>query len=151
MEVILLDKIENLGELGDKVQVKSGYARNYLIPFGKAKYANKENLAEFEQKRAQLEKEAKETLLAAQARKEKLQDATIKITTQVGEEGKLFGSIGTADIAHAMTENNMPIEKREIRLNDGALKIAGEYEIHIHLHADVDATINLVIEGEEQT
>ena len=122
MEVILLDKIENLGELGDKVQVKSGYARNYLIPYGKAKYATKENLAEFEEKRAQLEKDAKETLVAAQARKEKLQDATIKITTQVGEEGKLFGSIGTTDIAQAMTENNMPVEMVRAILIDQPLK-----------------------------
>ena len=149
MEVILLTKIDNLGDLGEKVKVKPGYARNYLVPSGKAKFATAENLAEFEARRAELEKIAAEALSKAEARKAELDGFKITITAKSVGEGKLFGSIGTVDIANAMQEAGKVIEKKEIRLPSGAFRHAGEYQVEIHLHTDVNATIDLEIIGEE--
>ncbi len=149
MEVILLEKVENLGNLGDKVRVKSGFARNFLVPKGKAKFATAENIAEFEARRAELEKAAAEALSAAEARRDGIDGMEISITVKAGSEGKLFGSVGTADIAEAATAAGQEIAKREIRLPEGALRMAGEYDIVVHLHSDVDATIKLTVIGEE--
>ncbi len=149
MEVILLTKIDNLGDLGEKVKVRPGYARNFLIPSGKAKFATAENLAEFEARRAELENIAAESLASAQARKAELDEFKITITAKSAGEGKLFGSIGTVDIANALNEAGKAVEKKEIRLPAGVFRHVGEYQIDIHLHTDVNATINLEIIGEE--
>lgn len=148
MEIILLEKVENLGGLGDKVRVKSGYARNFLIPQGKAKYATPANIAEFEAKRAELEKAAAEVLAAAQARSAQLEGLEVVLTAHAGSEGKLFGSIGTQDIADAVTAAGVALERREVRLPEGAIRQVGEYEIALHLHSDVNATIKLVVKAE---
>ena len=151
MEVILLEKIENLGGLGDKVKVRSGYARNFLIPQGKAKYATAANVAEFEARRAELEKAAAEALAAAEARKEKVDGLELTITAAAGGEGKLFGSVGTQDIADAIqAAAGVEVEKREVRMPEGAIRQAGEYEFEVHLHSDVDAKIKVTVVGEEQ-
>ena len=150
MEIILLENIDNLGSLGDKVNVKAGFARNFLFPGGKAKPATAENLAEFEAKRAELEKAAAEALAAANKRKEAIdQLQKVTITAKVGSEGKLFGSIGTADIADAISAAGVEVEKRDVRLPDGALRNTGEHEIDIHLYTDITATIIIDIVGEE--
>lgn len=150
MEVILLQKIENLGALGDKVKVRPGYARNFLIPQGKAKYATAANLAEFEARRAELEKAAAEALAQAEADKAKLDGVSVSISAQAGTEGKLFGSVGTQDIAEALTAaTGVTIEKRQVRMPEGPVRQAGEYEFEVHLHTDVDATIKVVVVGEE--
>ncbi|KAB7628365.1 50S ribosomal protein L9 [Alkalilimnicola sp. S0819] len=148
MEVILLEKVENLGGLGDKVKVKAGYGRNYLVPQGKAKPATAENLAEFEARRAELEKAAAELLASAEARKAKLEEMSVTIQSKAGEEGKLFGSVGTQDIADAITAAGVEVTRQEVRLPEGPLRNLGEYEIELHLHTDVDATIKLVVEAE---
>ena len=146
MDVILLEKIENLGDLGDKVSVKPGYARNHLVPKAKAKYATEENLKEFEAKREELEKLAKTNLEIAQKRKEKLDGFKISITAEANEEGLLFGSIGPYEIEKQLLENGHEIERKEIRMPDGAIKKTGEYTIGIHLGTDTDAIINLIVE-----
>lgn len=149
MEIILLDRIENLGDLGDKVKVRPGYARNYLIPSGKAKYATPENIAEFEARRAELEKAAADALNTAEARKAQLDGMTMTIPARVGAEGKLFGSVGPADIVDAAGRQGAELEKREIRMPTGPLREVGEYEIEISLHSDVNATITVVVQAEE--
>ena len=150
MEVILLENIENLGSLGDKVTVKAGFARNYLLPGGKAKPATAANVAEFEKIKAELEKAAAEAQAAAETRKSALEEiGEVVITAKVGSEGKLFGSIGTADIADAVTAAGCEIEKREVRLPEGARRTTGEHEIALHLYTDVDVTITINIVGEE--
>lgn len=150
MEVILLEKVENLGGIGDKVTVKPGFGRNYLLPQGKATLATPANLAEFEARRADLEAKAAEELGAAKARAEKLEGARVEIAALVGSEGKLFGSIGTIDIADAFTKAGMPIERAEIRLTEeGAFRETGEHEIGLHLHADVDVTATIVVVPQE--
>ena len=146
MDVILLEKIENLGDLGDKVSVKPGYARNHLIPKAKAKYATEENLKEFEARRDELEKLAKTNLEIAQKRKEKLDGIKISITAEANDEGLLFGSIGPYEIEKQLLENGHEIERKEIRMPDGAIKKTGEYTIGIHLGIDTDAIINLIVE-----
>jgi len=149
MQVILLNKVENLGTIGDVVNVRPGFARNFLIPFGKAKPATKDNLAEFEARRAELEKIAAEELASAQARAEKLQEASVTIGVKAGSEGKLFGSVGTAEIADAITSDlGVEIAKREVRLPEGALRTTGEFEVELHLHSDVNVTIKVVVVGE---
>ena len=148
MEIILLEKVENLGGLGDKVRVKSGYARNFLIPKGKAKYATAANIAEFEAKRAELEKAAAEAVAVAQARAGQLEGLVAELGAHAGSEGKLFGSIGTQDIADAVTAAGVPVERREVRLPEGAIRQTGEYEITLHLHSDVNAMIKLVVKAE---
>jgi large subunit ribosomal protein L9 len=150
MEVILLENIENLGTLGDKVVVKSGFARNYLVPHGKAQMATAANLAEFEARRAELEKVAAEAKTAGEARLKAIQAlGAIQITAKVGSEGKLFGSIGTADIADAITAAGHAVEKREVRLPEGAIRSTGDHAIDIHLYTDIDATVTISITGEE--
>lgn len=146
MEVILLDKVENLGNLGDKVNVKSGFGRNYLLPQGKATMATPENIKIFEARRAELEKAAADRLAAAQARAAKLNELEISITANAGDEGKLFGSIGTHDIAEVLTNNaGIEVHKSEIRLPNGTIRHVGEYNIDLHLHSDVNATIKLIV------
>lgn len=149
MEVILLEKVENLGDLGDKVAVRAGYARNYLIPGGKAKYATANNIAEFEARRAELEKIAAVSLAEAEARKAKLEGMVVTLPANVGAEGKLFGSIGTAEIADAVTQAGVEIEKREVRLPDGALRHVGEFDITLHLHSDVNVDVKVEVVPEE--
>jgi large subunit ribosomal protein L9 len=149
MEVILLDKIAKLGGLGDKVTVKSGYARNFLLPKGKAVFASKANVEHFEARRADLEKKLAETLAAAEARAAKLTElAEVTIASKAGDEGKLFGSIGTRDIADAITEAGVEVVKAEVRLPLGSIRETGEFDIVIHVHNDVDATIKVVVIAE---
>ncbi len=150
MEVILLENIENLGSLGDKVSVKAGFARNFLVPHGKAKMATAANLAEFEARRVELEKAAAEAKANGESRQQAIAGlGTIDITAKVGSEGKLFGSIGVADVADAITAAGQEVEKREIRMPDGALRTTGEHQIDIHLYTDIDTTITINVVGEE--
>ncbi|MEM6300905.1 MAG: 50S ribosomal protein L9 [Pseudomonadota bacterium] len=149
MEVILLENIGNLGGLGDKVNVKAGYGRNFLIPQGKAVPASEENVAAFEARRAELERAAAETLTAAQKRAEAISALdTITIEANAGEEGKLFGSIGTRDIADAITAAGSEVDKAEVRLPEGALRELGEYSIAIQLHPEVMTDVALAIVAE---
>ena len=143
MEVILLEKIVNLGALGDRVSIKSGYGRNYLIPQGKAVVATKAKIAEFEQSRAELEKKEADKLAIEQARAEKLSVLEIIITQKAGEEGRLFGSVGTQDIANAVTTAGVEVMKHEVRLPDGVIRQVGDYNIDISLHSDV--TVNIAV------
>lgn len=146
MDVILLENIGNLGNLGDKVSVKSGYGRNFLIPQGKAVPATEANLAEFEARRAELEAQAAAVQTEAEKRAEALNGlGLITIAANAGEEGKLFGSVGTRDIAEAVTAAGIAVEKSEVRLPEGALREVGEYEINIQLHGDVTAIIALAV------
>ncbi len=149
MEIILLQKVDNVGGIGDKVRVKSGYARNYLIPQGKATLATPANLAKFEARRAELEAKAASELGAAQARAKKLEGLVLKITMQAGAEGKLFGSVGTVDIAEEIGKRGIEIERSEVRLPDGPLRVAGDHVVQVHLHTDVDVDLKVVIEAEE--
>jgi large subunit ribosomal protein L9 len=149
MEVILLSKVENLGALGDKVNVKSGFARNYLIPQGKAKFATLANIAEFEALRAELEAQATSTLTAAEERKTKLDGAIITIPAKEATEGKLFGSVSNVDVLAALIAQGHEVEKREIRMPDGAFHSIGEFPIELHLHTDVNVTVTINIVTEE--
>ena len=150
MEVILLEKVENLGGIGDKVTVKAGYGRNFLLPQGKATLATPVNLAEFEARRAELEARAAAELAAAEERAGKLNGARVEIPALAGAEGKLFGSIGTIDIAEAFNAAGLPIERSEVRLTDeGAFRELGEHEIVLHLHADVDVQATVVVVADE--
>ncbi len=149
MEIILLEKIDNLGGLGDKVKVRPGYARNYLIPQGKAKFATPENIAELEARRAELEHAAEEALHSAEERRSALDGMEITISSKAGSEGKLFGSVGAADVAAALASAGVEVEKREVRLPAGPLRQTGEYELDLHLHTDVDAKIKLTVIAEE--
>jgi len=145
MEVILLEKNRNLGQLGDKVNVKAGYARNYLIPFKKAVPATQTNLKEFDARRAELEKQERNILAEAQARMEKLSVLEVTIAAKAGDEGKLFGSIGTRDIAEAITAAGIAVEKKEVRLPTGPIRQTGQYDIDVQVHSDVSGTVKLVI------
>lgn len=145
MEVILLEKIANLGNLGDKVTVKAGYGRNYLLPHGKAVAATAEKLAEFEQRRAELEKAAAGELAKAQARSDAIGQLNVSIAQKAGEGGKLFGSVGTQDISEVMTAAGVEVKRQEIRLPEGPLRHIGEYQIEIQLHTDVVATLALSV------
>ncbi|UJF19544.1 50S ribosomal protein L9 [Vibrio sp. SS-MA-C1-2] len=150
MQVILLDKIGNLGNLGDQVSVKAGYARNFLIPQGKAVMATKANVEMFAERRAELEAKVAKVLSAAQARAEKVNALeAVVITTKSGDEGKLFGSIGTRDIADAITAAGVEVAKSEVRLPEGVLRNTGEFEISVQLHSEVFATVNLNIAAAE--
>lgn len=149
MEVILLEKVRNLGALGDKVKVKSGFARNYLVPQGKAVYANEANLDKFEKRRAELEKIAAERHEKAVARQARLNALTgVTITMKAGEEGKLFGSVGVRDITEALNRCGAEVEKREVRLAEGTLRMVGDYDISIELDSDITATVKVKIVGE---
>ncbi|MFQ5660936.1 MAG: 50S ribosomal protein L9 [Gammaproteobacteria bacterium] len=149
MEVILLEKIHKLGELGDSVQVKPGYGRNYLIPHGKAVQATPENIIAFETRREELEKAQKEALGLAQSRAETLAGVSIRIARKAGTEGKLYGSVGTADIAEAVTATGVELSKHEVRLPDGPFRMLGEYQVGIQLITDVQVQIALQIVAEE--
>ena len=150
MQVILLDKIGNLGGLGDQVNVKSGYARNFLIPQGKAVMATKDNVAMFETRRAELEAKVAEQLAACEARAETVNTLEgVTIASKAGDEGKLFGSIGTRDIADAITAAGVAVVKSEVRLPEGALRNIGEFEVSIQLHSEVFATAKIAIVAAE--
>ena len=148
MDIILLEKVVNLGALGDKVRVKSGYGRNYLMPFGKAVPATKDNIANFEARRAELEQAAAEHKAQAEARAASLADLKLTVTAVAGEEGKLFGSIGTRDIAEAISATGVEVAKSEVRLPYGAIRQTGEYDIDLQVHSDVTVTIKLVVAAE---
>lgn len=148
MEVILLEKVANLGSLGDKVKVKAGYGRNFLLPYGKAVAATEVNLKAFEERRAELEKAAAEKLAAAQSRAEALEGASFTITSKAGDEGKLFGSIGVRDIADAITAAGTDVEKSEVRLPEGPLRVVGEYDIELQLHTDVTVEVKVAVVAE---
>lgn len=148
MEVILLEKIGKLGGLGDKVNVKAGFGRNYLIPQGKAVSATEANMARFEERRAELEKEAADKLASATARGEALEGLAITIAANAGDEGKLFGSIGSKDIADAITAAGTEVEKSEVRLPNGVIRTIGQFEVDVQLHAEVTASITLTVEAE---
>ncbi|MUL08410.1 50S ribosomal protein L9 [Aliivibrio fischeri] len=149
MQVILLDKIGNLGSLGDQVNVKAGYARNFLIPQGKAVMATKANVEMFETRRAELEANVAKQLAAAEARAEKVNALEVTIASKSGDEGKLFGSIGTRDIADAATAAGVEIAKSEVRLPEGALRTTGSFEVSIQLHSEVFATLKLEVVAAE--
>jgi large subunit ribosomal protein L9 len=148
MELILLQKVVNLGNLGDKVNVKPGYGRNFLVPQGKAVPATAANVAEFEAKRAEYEAKAKEALTGAEGRKAKLEGASVTIYANASTEGKLYGSVGPREIADALTKAGTPVEKSEVVLGEGAFRHIGEYEVLLHLHADVETPVKVVIEPE---
>lgn len=148
MNVILLEKVQNLGELGDQVSVKAGYGRNFLIPQGKAITATEANVAQLESRRAELEKAAAEKLAIAETRKTALDALELTIAHQAGEEGKLFGSIGTIEIAKAITDAGAEVTKAEVRLPEGALRHIGDFEVTIDLHTDVLATVKLSVVAE---
>jgi large subunit ribosomal protein L9 len=148
MQLILLQKVVNLGSLGDKVDVKPGYGRNFLVPQGKAVPATPANIAEFEAKRADYEAKANDALAAAEARKAKLEDTSVTIYANASTEGKLYGSVGPREIADALTKAGTTVEKSEVILGEGAFRHVGEYEAVLHLHADVETTVKVVVEPE---
>lgn len=148
MQLILLQNVQNLGKLGDKVDVRPGYGRNFLVPQGKAAPATEANLAEFEQRRAEYEARAKEQLSGAQARLAKLQDASVTIRANASAEGKLFGSIGPRDIAEAFSANGIELEKSEVVMGEGPIRRTGEYDVQIYLHADVETTAKVIVEND---
>jgi large subunit ribosomal protein L9 len=149
MEVILLQKVTNLGNIGDRVNVKSGYGRNFLLPKGKATLATPANVTRFEARRAELEKAAHENLSGAEGRKAAFEGFRLQITAKAGSEGKLFGSIGTADVAEACAKAGHPIERSEVRLPGGPIRMVGEHVISLHLHGDIDIPVPLTIVAEE--
>ncbi len=148
MEIILMDKVGNLGNLGDVVKVKDGYARNFLIPQGMAKRATKSNIAAFEARKAELEKIAADKLAAAQARAEKLAGYTVQIRQKAGVGGRLFGSVTNADIAEALMAQGFEVAKAEIRLPEGSFKAIGDYPVTLALHTDVTTEITVAVLGE---
>ena len=148
MNVILLERVNNLGDLGDEVSVKSGFARNFLLPKKKAVQANDANRAVFEERRKELEDAANEKLSAAKERAEALNDYLLTIPVKAGEEDRLFGSVGTQDIADALVSKGLEVERSEVRLPDGAIRVLGEYEVDIQLHSDVTVTIHLHVVAE---
>ncbi len=149
MQLILLENIQNLGRLGDVVEVKPGYGRNYLVPRGKAVEATEENRKSFEERRVELEKRALERTTAATARRDVLDGQTVTITANASSEGKLYGSVGPREIAQAMTEAGYAIDKSEVILAEGPFRLAGEYEVDLHLLAEVDCKIKVIVVGEE--
>ena len=149
MQVILMEKVVNLGGLGDVVKVKDGYARNFLIPRGKAKRVTPENLAAFEAKRAELERVQAEKLAAAQAEAAKLEGTTVQIARKAGVDGRLFGSVSTSDIAEALQAKGFAIDKADVRLPQGPFKLIGEAAVQINLHTDVEATVTVAVVAEQ--
>jgi large subunit ribosomal protein L9 len=149
MQVILMEKVVNLGALGDVVKVKDGFARNFLIPQGKAKRATEANLKEFESRRSELEKKANQVLTSSQERAAKLEGQKIEISQKAGPDGRLFGSVTNSDIAEALTKTGVEVKKAEVRMPAGALKHIGEFPIVLHLHADVDANIVVHVVAEQ--
>lgn len=151
MEVILLEGIDNLGKLGDIVSVRAGYARNYLVPQKKASIATKANIAEFEQLRAELEAAAAKVKAEAETRRDSIANQTVHIQANAGVEGKLFGSVSAIAIAKAMTAAGVPLETNEIRMPEGPLHFVGEHVVDVHLHTDVDTTINVIVEADAES
>ena len=149
MELILLQKVANLGNIGDRVKVKSGYGRNFLLPKGKATLATAENVARFEARRAELERVANEELYRAQQRAAAIKDFKLTIIAKAGSEGKLFGSVGTADIAEAATAAGHAVARSEVRLPGGPLRAVGEHQVQLHLHADVEVELPVIIVAED--
>jgi len=149
MDVILLQKVANLGNIGDRVKVRSGYGRNFLLPQGKATLATADNVARFEARRAELEKAAREHLVSANERAEAMKDFKLTIQAKAGTEGKLFGSIGTADIAEACQKAGFKVERSEVRMPNGPLRTVGDHVVNLHLHADVDVQLPVTIVAEE--
>jgi large subunit ribosomal protein L9 len=149
MEVILLQKVANLGNIGDKVRVKPGYGRNFLLPQGKAALATTANVAKFEERRAELERHAADELSRAQKRATQLETFKLALTAKAGNEGKLFGSIGTADIAEALTRNGIEIERSEVRLAGGPIRLVGEHHVKLHLHSDVEIDLPVHVTAED--
>jgi len=145
MNVILLENVQNLGSMGEQVRVRGGFGRNFLIPQGKAVPATEANVAVFNEKKAELEAKAAEKLAAAQARAESLKTVTVQIAGKAGDEGKLFGSIGTRDIAEAVTAAGVELAKNEVALPEGPIRNIGDFEISIQLHADVSASVNISV------
>ncbi|MBR9910763.1 MAG: 50S ribosomal protein L9 [Gammaproteobacteria bacterium] len=148
MNVILLEKVGKLGTIGDQVSVKAGFGRNFLIPQGKAIPATAANVAEFEARRAELEAAAAEKKAVAEARAEKLKDLVVNIKANAGDEGKLFGSIGTRDLADAITAAGVEVSKSEVKLPEGTLREVGEFDVDVQLHAEVTCTVKIVVEAE---
>ena len=148
MNVILLERVNNLGDLGDEVSVKAGFARNFLLPKKKAVQANDANRAVFEERRKELEDAANEKLAAAKERAEALNQYLLTIQVKAGEEDRLFGSVGTQDIADALVSKGLEVERSEVRLPDGAIRVLGEYQVDIQLHSDVTATVHLHVVAE---
>ena len=149
MEIILLQKVANLGNIGDRVKVKSGFGRNFLLPQGKATLATPTNVAKFEERRHELEKAARDHLTSAEERSAALKDFKLTVRAKAGTEGKLFGSIGTADIAEALQREKFNITRSEVRLPGGPLRMVGEHVVNLHLHADVDVALPVIIVAEE--
>jgi large subunit ribosomal protein L9 len=149
MEVILLQKVANLGNIGDRVKVRSGFGRNFLLPQGKATLATPDNIARFEARRAELERLAREHLTSAEERAAAMKDFKLTIRAKAGTEGKLFGSIGTSDIAEACTREGFKVERSEVRLPTGPLRTLGEHTVNLHLHADIDVPLQVTIVAEE--
>ena len=149
MDIILLQKVANLGNIGDRVKVKSGFGRNYLLPEGKATLATPANVAKFEERRTELEKAAREHLSSANERSEALKDFKLTVRAKAGTEGKLFGSIGTADISEALNRENFKITRSEVRMPNGPLRTVGDHLVNLHLHADVDVQLPVTIVAEE--
>ncbi|MEK6749425.1 MAG: 50S ribosomal protein L9 [Pseudomonadota bacterium] len=145
MEVILLEKVQNLGKVGDRVRVRNGYGRNYLVPYGKAVSATDANVAKFEAQRAELEKRADALLAQAQARKAKLDGFKVSITSRAGDEGKLFGSIGVRDVAQAISDAGIALEKHEVHMPEGPLRFVGEFDVEVQLHPDVTASVKVAV------
>ena len=149
MEVILLQKVANLGNIGDRVKVRSGFGRNFLLPQGKATLATPDNIARFDARRAELERVAREHLSSAEERSVAMKDFKLTLHAKAGTEGKLFGSIGTSDIAEELTRVGFQIERSEVRLPHGPLRMVGEHTVNLHLHADVDVPVQVTIVAEE--
>ena len=149
MDVILLQKVANLGNIGDRVKVRSGYGRNYLLPGGKATLATPDNVKRFEARREELEKLAREQLSGAEERAAAMKDFKLTITAKAGTEGKLFGSIGTSDVAEAATKAGFKVERSEVRMPNGPLRTVGEHSVGLHLHADIDVPMTVLIVAEE--
>ena len=149
MDVILLQKVANLGNIGDRVKVRSGYGRNFLLPQGKATLATADNVARFEARRAELEKAAREHLVSATERSEAMKDFKLSIQAKAGTEGKLFGSIGTSDVAEALNKQGFKIERSEVRMPNGPLRMVGDHSVGLHLHADIDVPLAVLIVAEE--
>ena len=145
MELILLQKVTNLGNLGDKVNVKPGYGRNFLVPQGKAVPATAANTAEFEARRAEYEAKAQAQLGDAESRRAKLEGASVTVYANASTEGKLYGSVGPREIAEALTRHGMPVEKSEVVMGEGAIRHIGESEVVVHLHADVETTVKVIV------
>jgi len=149
MELILLQKVKNLGNLGDKVNVKPGYGRNYLVPQGKATAATETNIAEFEKRRADYEAKADQQLAGAEARKAQFADAAVTIKANASPEGKLFGSVGPRDVADAFTQAGLALDKSEVIMSEGPLRHIGEFDVQVHLHADVNTTVKVIVAADD--